>query len=103
MAEWVDVIAESALAIGENIVVDVDGVDVAVFNLDGDFYAIEDVCSHDGGEIGSGVVEGGEIVCPRHGAKFCIKTGKVKTPPAYEDIVSFIVRVNKGRIEVMSS
>ena len=103
MAEWVDVIAVSALAIGENIVVDVDGVDVAVFNLDGEFYAIEDVCTHDGGEITSGIVEGCEIVCPRHGARFCIKTGKVESPPAYEDIVSFLVRVSNGRIEVMSS
>jgi 3-phenylpropionate/trans-cinnamate dioxygenase ferredoxin subunit len=103
MAEWVDVIAESALAIGENIVVDVDGVDVAVFNLDGDFYAIEDACTHDGGEIASGIVEGCEIVCPRHGARFCIKTGKVESPPAYEDVASFLVRVNNGRIEVTTS
>ena len=103
MSEWVDVFAESALAIGENIVVDVNGVDVAVFNLDGEFYAIQDVCSHDGGEIATGIVEGNEIICPRHGARFCIKTGKVKAPPAYEDITCFETRSNNGRIEVSES
>ena len=103
MSEWVDVVAESALAIGENIVVVVDGIDVAVFNLDGEFYAIQDVCSHDGGEIVSGIVEGNEIQCPRHGARFCIKTGKVKSPPAYEDMACYEIRLNNERIEVKES
>ncbi len=100
MTEWVDVCAESALAPGESIVVDVDGVDVAVFNLDGEFYAIEDICSHDGGEIASGTIEGNEIVCPRHGARFCIKTGNVKSPPAYENISCYDIRLNDSRIQI---
>ncbi len=103
MSEWVDVVAESALAIGENVVVDVDGVDVAIFNIDGDFYAIQDMCTHDGGEIVSGILDGDEIICPRHGARFCIKTGKVKSPPAYEDIACYEIRLNNERIEVKES
>jgi 3-phenylpropionate/trans-cinnamate dioxygenase ferredoxin component len=100
MSDWQDVMAESALAEGENTVVDVDGTDVAIFKIDGQCYAISDVCSHDGGEIASGTVEGDEIICPRHGARFCIKTGAVTAPPAYEDIDCFPVRIEQGRIQV---
>lgn len=100
MSEWVDAVAENALSDGEHVVVDVDGTEVAVFKLDGQFYAIEDVCSHDGAEIASGKLEGDVIVCPRHGARFCIKTGAVKAPPAYEDIACFPVRIVSGRVQV---
>jgi len=100
MAEWIDVVAASALADGEHVVVDVDGEDVAVFNIGGEFYAIADVCTHDGAEIASGELDGDEIVCPRHGARFCVKTGQVKCAPAYEDVATFPVQVVDGRIEV---
>jgi 3-phenylpropionate/trans-cinnamate dioxygenase ferredoxin component len=100
MTDWMDVVAESALADGEHVVVDVDGTDVAIFKLDGNLYAIEDVCSHDGAEIASGELEGDEIVCPRHGARFCVKTGEVRCAPAYENIAVFPVRVVAGRIQV---
>ncbi|WFP51638.1 non-heme iron oxygenase ferredoxin subunit [Methylomonas sp. EFPC3] len=100
MAEWIDVVAASALADGEHVVVDVDGDDVAVFNIGGEFYAIADVCTHDGAEIASGELDGDEIVCPRHGARFCVKTGQVKCAPAYEDVATFPVRVEAGRLQV---
>jgi 3-phenylpropionate/trans-cinnamate dioxygenase ferredoxin component len=100
MSEWINVIGQSALADGEHVVVDVDGVDVAVFKLDGQFYAIEDVCTHDGAPIADGVLEGDEIICPRHGARFCVKTGKVKSPPAYEDITCYPVRIESGTVQV---
>ncbi|WP_306304550.1 non-heme iron oxygenase ferredoxin subunit [Methylogaea oryzae] len=79
---------------------DVDGTPVAVFNLEGEYYAIHDVCSHDGAEIASGCLEGDEIVCPRHGARFCIRTGAVTKPPAYEDIAVFPVRLEGGAVQV---
>lgn len=100
MSEWVDVVAETALAEGEHVIVDVDGYDVAVFKIDGQFYAIEDVCTHDGAEIASGELDGDEIVCPRHGARFCVKTGQVKCAPAYEDVATFAVRIEAGRLQV---
>ena len=100
MSEWVDVVAENALAVGEHIVVDVDGVDVVVFKLEDGFYALEDICTHDGTEIASGEFDGDEIICPRHGARLCIRTGKVKSAPAYEDIASLAVTVEQGRIKV---
>jgi 3-phenylpropionate/trans-cinnamate dioxygenase ferredoxin subunit len=100
MSDWIDVVAESALANGEHVLVDVDGTDVAIFKIDDQFYAIEDVCTHDGAEIASGELDGDEIVCPRHGARFCVKTGAVKCAPAYEDVATFPVRVVDGRIQV---
>ncbi|TPQ24844.1 non-heme iron oxygenase ferredoxin subunit [Methylomonas koyamae] len=100
MAEWIDLVAASALADGEHVVVEVDGDDVAVFNIGGEFYAIADVCTHDGAEIASGELDGDEIVCPRHGARFCVKTGQVKCAPAYEDVATFPVRVEAGRLQV---
>ncbi len=98
MTNWIDVIADSALAEGEHIVTDIDGYDVALFKINGELYAIEDVCSHDGAEIASGELDGDEIICPRHGARFCIKTGQVRCAPAYEDIATFPVKVISGRI-----
>ena len=68
----------------------------ARFNLDGDFYAIEDICTHDGGELTGGIIEGHEIECPRHGARFDIRTGAVLCPPAYEPTAKFPVRVEDG-------
>lgn len=100
MSDWIDVIADYALAEGEHVVVDVDGVEVAVFRAEGEICAVQDVCTHDGAEIASGAVDGGEIVCPRHGARFCLKTGKVLKGPAYEDLVCFPWRVENGVIQV---
>ena len=100
MSDWIDVIAESALTEGEHVVVDVDGTEVAVFKTEEGIYAVEDVCTHDGAEIASGQLEGSVIVCPRHGAKFCLKTGKILRGPAYEDLPCFPVRVEGGVIQV---
>ena len=95
-----DVAPEAELQPGTWRVVDVDGIDVAVFNLDGAYFAIEDVCTHDGGILTGGAVEGDVIVCPRHGARFSIRTGEVLAPPAYEDIATYPVRVEDGVVQV---
>ncbi len=80
--------------------VDVDDVAVVVINLKGRFYAIEDMCTHDGGELSGGHIEGCEIICPRHGARFDFTTGDVTAPPAYEPIETFPVRVEGGMVQV---
>ncbi|MBA3564794.1 MAG: non-heme iron oxygenase ferredoxin subunit [Gammaproteobacteria bacterium] len=98
--EWFDVAAAGAIAPGGFEIIDVDDVLIAVFNLDGEFYAIEDVCTHDGEELTGGPVIGDEIICPRHGARFCIKTGAVTAPPAYEPVPTYPVRVVEGRVQV---
>jgi 3-phenylpropionate/trans-cinnamate dioxygenase ferredoxin subunit len=101
MAGWLDVAGVDELTPGSRRVVDVDGVAVAVFNLGGEYFAIQDTCTHDGGELASGELEGEIIICPRHGARFSIKTGAVLGPPAYEDVRSYPVRVAEGKVQVM--
>ncbi len=80
---------------------DVDDIAVAVFNVDGEYYAIEDVCTHDGSELTGGCIEGEEVICPRHGARFNLRTGEALTPPAYEPVPTLPVRVEAGMVQVM--
>ena len=103
MGNWLDVADIAELTPGTRRVIDMDGVAVAVFNLDGEYFAIQDICPHDGGELANGELEGEVIICPRHGARFSIRTGTVLGPPAYEDIRTFPVRVEGSRVQVMSS
>jgi 3-phenylpropionate/trans-cinnamate dioxygenase ferredoxin subunit len=100
MSDWVTVARVDELAPGTRRLVDVDGTQIVVFNLDGKYYAIEDVCTHDGGQLTGGEVEGDQIICPRHGARFCIRTGAALTAPAYEPTATFPVRIENGEIQV---
>ncbi|MEO8626786.1 MAG: non-heme iron oxygenase ferredoxin subunit [Betaproteobacteria bacterium] len=100
MSDWVDVCTTAELPVGAHRVVDVDGAQVAVFNIDDQYYAIEDVCTHDGGILTGGPIEGDQIVCPRHGARFSIKTGEALTPPAFEATATFPIRVTDGIVQV---
>ena len=100
MSDWVSVAPEGELKQDEVKLVDVDGVMVAVFNLDGDYIAIEDVCPHDGSEIASGCIKKGILECPHHGATFDLRSGDVLTPPAYEPLEMMPVRVENGMVEV---
>jgi 3-phenylpropionate/trans-cinnamate dioxygenase ferredoxin subunit len=100
MSDWVPVAKVGEFAPGEFRTVDVDGARIAVFNFGGEYYAIEDVCTHDGGQLTGGTVAGDQIECPRHGARFCIKTGAALSAPAYEPTAKFPVRVENGEIQV---
>ena len=100
MSDWIDVDAVENLPEGSVSLLDVEGIEVAVFNIGGRYHAIEDICSHDGGTLADGEVEGFEIECPRHGARFDLRSGKVTAPPAYEDVRVFAVRVRDGRVQV---
>lgn len=91
--EWVTVGRVDDIASGDYRVVEDRGTFIAVFNVGGTFYAIEDVCTHDGAELAGGEIDGDVVICPRHGSRFCIKTGKALTPPAYEPTAVFPVRV----------
>ena len=93
---WVRVGATAELLPGEYRVVYDGDTPIAVFNIDGDLYAIEDICTHDGGELTGGVIEGRQVECPRHGARFDIVTGEALTPPAYEPTAKFPVKVEQG-------
>jgi 3-phenylpropionate/trans-cinnamate dioxygenase ferredoxin subunit len=76
------------------------GLSVAVFNVEGCYYAIEDLCTHEDEVLTAGEFKGEEVTCCRHGARFNVKTGEALCAPAYEPVATFPVRVNEGRIEV---
>ncbi|MBI1927078.1 non-heme iron oxygenase ferredoxin subunit [Candidatus Poribacteria bacterium] len=90
----------SELPPGEKKLVEVDGMPVVLFNVNGTFYAIEDVCTHDGGPLAEGELEGEEIECPRHGARFNVRTGEVLCMPAVEPVECYKVKVENGEILV---
>jgi 3-phenylpropionate/trans-cinnamate dioxygenase ferredoxin subunit len=100
VSDWIDVKRADAIVLNEPAIVELDDTNVAVFNVGGAFFAIQDVCTHDGEELTGGPVEGDEIICPRHGARFCIRTGAALSPPAYEPVHCFPVRVVGGIVQV---
>jgi 3-phenylpropionate/trans-cinnamate dioxygenase ferredoxin subunit len=100
MSDWITVAKLDELRSGQQKTVDVDGVRVVLINLGGEHYAIEDLCSHDGAQLDGGCIEGEEIVCPRHGAHFSIKTGAALSPPAFEPIATFPVRIQDGVVQI---
>ncbi len=100
MSDWVNVARVADLPPGKRKALDVDDVIIIVFNLDGHYYAIEDVCTHDYSSLDEGELDGQQIVCPRHGARFDIKTGEALTAPAYEPIPTFPVRIEGDVVQV---
>ena len=82
------------------IVVEIAGRWVAVFNIAGEYYAIEDRCTHDDGPLAEGTLNNHIIECPRHHATFDIKTGKVLSAPAYTDVPTYTVRIIGDKIQI---
>ncbi|MDD2696375.1 MAG: non-heme iron oxygenase ferredoxin subunit [Anaerolineales bacterium] len=85
---------------GERLFVEIDRLPIVVFNIAGEFFAIQDLCSHDDGPLGEGELEGFEVICPRHGARFDVRSGRVLALPAVVDIPAYPVRVVDGMVEV---
>ncbi len=79
---------------------EVDGTPVIVVRCGSELYAVEDRCTHDGEPLGGAEVESCEVICPRHGARFCLRTGEAMTPPAYEPLRTYRVREEGGRVMV---
>ena len=98
--EYVPVFNKDDLMSGEHIFVDIDDLAIVVFNIAGDYFAIGDVCSHDDGPLGEGQIEGYEVICFRHGARFDIRTGSANTLPAVIDIPAYPVRIEGDQIEI---
>jgi len=105
MSDWINIEPTEHFGPGQARLVDLGDVQIAVFNLDGEYFAIENNCSHDNSPmLGCGLetdqlLDGEQIICPRHGARFCIKTGKALTLPAYEDVSTFPVQITDGIVQ----
>ena len=85
---------------GERLFIEIGDKPIVLLNVNGALYALGDVCTHDGGPLGDGEIEGFDIICPRHGARFDIRTGEVLALPAVEDAPTYPVRVIAGQIEI---
>ena len=98
--EWIAIAAVEAFPPGSCRTLDVEGVPVAVFNVDGAYFAIADTCTHEAEMLSDGFLEGHEIVCPRHGSRFSLITGAALSPPAYEPVATFPVRIENGVVQL---
>jgi 3-phenylpropionate/trans-cinnamate dioxygenase ferredoxin component len=99
-AEFLDIAPTSELPSGERLFIEVEGKSIVVLNIAGQYFAIADICTHDDGPLGDGDVEGYNIVCPRHGGEFDVRTGQAVQMPAVVDIPAYPVRVVDGMIQL---
>lgn len=101
MDDYVKVATVDNIQPGERVLIELDGIRIAIFNLDGTYYALEDTCTHDGGPLVEGeILDGCQIQCPRHGARFDIRTGAALTMPAFEPTPTYEVQVDGEDIYV---
>ncbi len=93
MADFVRALRSTELSPGNGTVVELSGARIAIFNVDGTFYAMDDTCTHAGGPLSEGELDGTVVTCPWHGATFEVKTGGVLGPPAANGLRSYEVKV----------
>lgn len=99
--QWIEVCKEEELDEGKFVIVENDdGDEVLVARAEGELMAVVNACSHDGRGFEGGCIEAGLLICPRHGSRFCLRSGKVLTPPAYSDIETLKVKSEAGIILV---
>ena len=100
MPEFVKVARKSEVEDQSSRLIEVKGKRIALFNLSGEFYAIDDTCPHADGPLSEGVIEGEEVECPWHSSRFNIKSGEVTEPPASEGVAKYAVRLVGEDVEV---
>ena len=100
MGEFVKVASANEIAPGHARLVNIKGKEIALFNIEGNYFALDNACTHEEGPLAEGDIEGHEVTCPWHGAKFDIRTGEVLSAPAYDDAARYNVRVTGTDIEV---
>jgi 3-phenylpropionate/trans-cinnamate dioxygenase ferredoxin component len=99
-AEFIEIAPASELPNGERLFVDLGDKPIVILNIAGKLFALGDICTHDDGPLGDGMIEGNNIVCPRHGGEFDVRTGQAVQMPAVVDIPAYPVRVVDGMIQV---
>jgi 3-phenylpropionate/trans-cinnamate dioxygenase ferredoxin subunit len=100
MAKFVTVATTDELGLGGAKQVHVGGKTLALFNVAGTYYAIDDTCPHRGGSLSQGAIEGEQVTCPRHGAVFRVTSGEVLRPPAQTAVARYTTRVSGTNVEV---
>ena len=100
MADFVKVAKKNEIEPGQARLGDVKGKSIALFNVDGQFFALDNTCTHKGGPLAEGEISGHEVTCPWHGETFDIRTGEVVGPPAPRAVARYDVRVTGTDVEV---
>ena len=90
---WVALAPVASLPSGGHAVFELEGRYIAVYHVGGEYHAIEDQCTHDGESLDGGEVVDHEVICPRHGARFCLRTGAALSPPAYAPVTVYPLRI----------
>jgi 3-phenylpropionate/trans-cinnamate dioxygenase ferredoxin component len=103
VSEFIKAATTDEIPVGAKKVVVVGREQVVLINLDGQYFALADVCTHDGGPLGEGRLQNGQITCPRHGARFDVRSGAALSMPAFEAVPTFRVRVDGVDILVEES
>jgi nitrite reductase/ring-hydroxylating ferredoxin subunit len=99
-ARWITVASAADIPLGSRRVLRLEDQPIAVFHLEEGWYAIDDVCTHDGGPVAEGRLKGCIIECPRHGATFDVRTGTALTFPAVSPVATYAVRVVGDDVQV---
>ncbi len=103
MSALIKVATTDEIPVNSSKLVEIDDVRIALFNLNGEIYAIEDVCTHDGGPLVEGtIVNGCQVECPRHGARFDIRTGEALSFPAFEPTATYTVEIKGNEVWIES-
>ena len=98
--EYYEIAPVSELPPGERLFIEIGGQSLVIFNIAGQLFSIADICTHDDGPVGEGDLEGYNVVCPRHGGEFDVRTGKAVQLPVVVDIPAYPVQVRDGNIFV---
>lgn len=100
VGQWIQIADESEIAPGEALRVEIDGVPVAIWNVDGEFYATADTCTHEEASLSEGDLWGEVVECALHGAQFDVRTGEVLSLPALFPLATYPVKVEHGLIYI---
>lgn len=100
LCEFFPVAGVDEIGNGDRLFIEIGDRSIVIFNIAGGFFAVADICSHDDGPVGDGELEGFQVICPRHGARFDIRSGQVLTLPAFVDIPAYPVRIKDGQVEI---
>lgn len=100
MSDFIKIATTEEIPSGQAKLVEVNGNEIALFNIGGQFHAIDNNCTHVGGPLCEGEISGSEVTCPWHGAIFDVTTGQVLGPPAVEALNHYNLRIADGNIEI---
>jgi nitrite reductase/ring-hydroxylating ferredoxin subunit len=100
MRKRIELCRAADVAVGTPLRVEAEGLVVAVFNLDGEFFVTADACTHGPGSLGEGYVDGDVVECNFHGGQFNIRTGAVVAPPCMEPVKTYPARVEDGAVVI---